>query len=63
MRRRGRPILGALAGLLLGVFAALDLHVFGVWALSKSSETVLPLAGLTLGLFLGTTAPLGRRRI
>lgn len=63
MRRRGRPILGAISGFLLGAFAALDLHVFGVWALSKSSETILPFAGLFLGAFVGITAPLGKRRV
>lgn len=53
MRRRGRPILGAFSGLLLGIFLAVDLHLFQVWSLSKSSEIILPGAGLVLGFLLG----------
>ncbi len=62
MKRRGRPILGAICGLLLGVFLALDLHMLHIWTLSKASETVLPAAGLVVGLLLGLTGPIKRQR-
>ena len=60
MRRRGRPILGAIAGLFLGIFLAVDLQFFRIWSLTKASETILPAAGLVLGLLLGLVAPLGK---
>lgn len=62
MKRRGRPVLGAVCGLLLGVFLALDLHMLHIWTLSKASETVLPVAGLVVGLALGLTGPVKRQR-
>jgi hypothetical protein len=60
-RTRGRPVLGAICGLLLGVFLTLDLHMLHVWSLGKASETVLPIAGLVVGLGLGLLGPLRRR--
>lgn len=62
MRRRGRPVLGAICGLLFGFFVALDLVVFGLVALDSIVVTIVIVAGLLLGLILGLTAPLGRRR-
>jgi hypothetical protein len=61
--RRGRPILGAFAGLLLGLFVAFDLIVFKAVASDSSVLAVLPIAGLILGIVLGLWAPLGRRRV
>jgi hypothetical protein len=60
-RRRGRPILGAISGLLLGAFAAIDLHIMNIWTLSRMSESVLPLAGLLIGLGLGMTGAIPNR--
>ena len=48
----GRRLLGAAAGLLLGAFLAFDLHMLGVWSLSKTSEVVLMAAGLLVGVAL-----------
>jgi len=62
MRRRGRPVLGAIAGLLFGVFVGLDLWFFGVVPSDSIVLTVLPFLGLLLGLVLGLTGPIGRRR-
>jgi hypothetical protein len=62
MRRRGRPVLGAIAGLLFGVFVGLDLWLFGVVPSDSVVLTVLPFLGLVLGLVLGLTGPIGRRR-
>ena len=64
MRRSGgRPILGAVSGLLLGVFLFLILIVYAGVAINSTVVFVVLLAGgLVLGLALGITGPLGRRR-
>ena len=62
MTRRGRPVLGAIMGLLFGVFVALDLAFFGVRPLDSFSVIGLPLIGLALGLGLAYWAPFGRKR-
>lgn len=62
MKRRGRPVLGVISGLLLGLLVSLDLLVFEVRALDTIGIVVIPLAGLVLGLILGLTAPFGRRK-
>ena len=59
-RRRGRPVLGAIAGLLFGLFVALDLQQFGVRPLDNISVIGLPLAGLVIGIVLAYTAPFKR---
>lgn len=59
---RGRPVLGAVSGLFLGIFVALDLQQFGVRPLDNFSVIGLPLVGLALGLVLGLTGPLRRGR-
>jgi len=63
VKRRGRPVLGAIMGLLFGVFVALDLAFFGVRPLDNLSVIGLPLIGLALGLGLAYWAPFGRKRI
>ena len=60
MRRRGRPIRGFFAGLLLGIFLSLDLALMGAVKLESPVLTILPAALALLGLILGWWAPLGR---
>ena len=62
MRNRGRPILGAIAGLFLGAFVAADLALFGVRPLDEIAVYGFPVAGLLLGLLIALWAPLGRGR-
>ncbi len=61
MRPRGRPVLGALAGLFFGLSIAVLLVLFGVAALDTSLLIVLPLLFLVLGLIWGFLAPLPPR--
>lgn len=58
---RGRPVLGAISGLLFGVFLAIVLQQLAIWPLDNLSVFGLPLAGLVVGLLLAATAPFGRR--
>jgi hypothetical protein len=58
--RRGRPLLGAFAGLFLGLFVALDLILFGVLPLESGLIWVFAVAGIVLGVALGVWAPFGR---
>ena len=60
MQRRGRPVRGFFAGLLLGIFLSLDLALMGAVALDSAVLTILPAALAILGLVLGWWAPLGR---
>jgi len=59
MKRRGRPVLGAIAGLLFGLFLGLDLFILGVVPLDSVLITILVLLGLAGGLALGLLAPFG----
>ena len=61
MKKKGRPIRGAIAGLFFGLFVSLDLVIFGVVALDAAVLAVVPILGLIAGIALGVTAPLGRR--
>lgn len=63
MRRRGRPVMGAIMGLLFGLFFALALVFQGTLRLDSNLVAILPIAGLLLGLLLGIAAPLGRRPV
>ena len=56
--RRGQPVLGALTGLLFGIFLTLDLLMLGSFPLHSVMVEVIPAAGLLLGLFGGLLAPL-----
>ena len=58
--RRGRPVVGAIAGLLLGAFLALDAVLLGLLPTNAAILTALPALGLALGLTVGLTAPLAR---
>lgn len=60
MRRRGHPVLGALAGFLFGLSLDLVLLSFGVVGLESILITILPFAFLIIGILLGLAAPLGR---
>ena len=57
---RGRPVLGALSGLIFGLFLGLDLLFFGMVQLDSVLLTILPFVGLVLGIVLARWAPLGR---
>ena len=63
MRPRGRPVLGAISGLFFGVFLAADLVFTKVVALDSVVITILPVAGLVLGIVLGRWAPFRRGRV
>jgi hypothetical protein len=58
--RGGRPVLGAISGLLFGIFLALDLQQFAIRPLDSFSVIGLPAIGLVVGLALGLTHPLRR---
>jgi hypothetical protein len=60
VRRRGRPVLGAISGLIFGGFLTIDLQIMNVWKLSIARELALPLVGLALGLVLGLTGVVRR---
>ena len=58
---RGRPVLGAVAGLLFGLFLAVDLLMLGVIVSDSPLFAVLPAVFLVAGFLLGVAAPLRRR--
>ena len=60
MKKRGRPILGAISGLLFGLFVGLELVFFKVVPMGTLTTMVLPLAGLVVGVLMGISAPFGR---
>lgn len=55
---RGRPILGAIMGLLFGVFLTIDLLFLSVFALDSVMVLLLPPLSLVAGVALGLVAPL-----
>jgi len=55
----GRPAVGGIAGLLLGIFLAVDLLLTGSVALDSPWVLILPVLGLVLGALLGWFGPLG----
>lgn len=59
--RRGKPVLGTLSGLLLGVFLALDLQQFGIRPFDTLMVIGLPAAGLMLGVITQAAVRGGRR--
>ena len=61
MRRRGHPVLGAIAGILLGLFVAVDLMLWKVTYLNSAALIAPPVAGLVVGVALGMWGPFGRR--
>lgn len=61
-RRRGRPVLGGVAGLVTGVLVSLDLFLLGLVRLDNPFMNLPPLVGLLSGVALGVWAPIPRRR-
>lgn len=61
MKRRGRPVLGAFGGLLMGVGAAVLLQQFGISSLDAITLYGLPVAGLVIGVALALWAPFGAK--
>jgi hypothetical protein len=56
--QRGRPVLGAIAGLLFGLALATDLLLLGSIALDSALVVLLPIIFLVLGIAAGIFAPL-----
>jgi len=52
MRKRGRPVVGAISGFFLGLLLAIDLLLFSVVALDSILVLVLPILGLVVGIAL-----------
>jgi hypothetical protein len=59
--RRGRPIIGAIAGLFFGLFLAIDLVAFGVIGFESVLVLLIPFVGLATGIALALWAPFGSR--
>lgn len=60
MKRKGRPVLGAIAGFFFGLLAALDLMMFEVRPIDTLA-TAFPLIGLAVGIAGAYWAPFGKR--
>lgn len=58
---KGRPVLGLLSGLFLGVFVAILLQQYGIRPLDNLSVFGLPGAGAILGLIVARVAPFGSK--
>ncbi len=58
--RRGRPVVGAIAGFFFGLFAAIALVGAGILPLNSVLVTLLPVLMLVLGIVWGVWAPLVR---
>jgi hypothetical protein len=61
VKTRGRPILGAIAGLLFGLFVGLDLVFFKVIASGSPVLLILPIVGLVIGIAGALAAPFGKK--
>ena len=57
MTYRGRPVLGAIAGLLFGLFLAVDLIMGNAVSSGTNLVLVLPAAGVVVGIALALWAP------
>ena len=55
---RGHPIMGAIFGLLFGIFLAMDLLLIDAFPVDSILVYVLPLLGVVGGAGLGAWAPL-----
>ncbi|HEY7564239.1 MAG TPA: hypothetical protein VIA81_04875 [Acidimicrobiia bacterium] len=59
--RRGRPVLGVIGGLLLGVGGAVLIQQFGLWPLDPLLAYGLPVLFLLIGIGFARWAPFGGR--
>jgi len=59
---KGRPVLGAISGLLFGLFLCIALSVYARVPINSVLYYVLAAAGLVAGIALGITGPIRRRR-
>jgi hypothetical protein len=59
---RGRPVLGVIGGLLLGLGGAVLIQQAGLWPLDPLLLYGLPALGIVLGLVMAAVAPFGGRR-
>jgi hypothetical protein len=59
---RGRPVLGVIGGLLLGLGGAVLIQQAGLWPLDALLLYGLPALGIVLGLVMAAVAPFGGRR-
>jgi hypothetical protein len=60
---KGRPVRGAVCGLLFGLFLSLFLLTFGVLATDSILLAVLPVLFLLVGIALGVAPPFKRDRL
>jgi len=60
--QRGRPVLGVLGGLLLGLGGAILIQQFGLWPLDALLLFGLPIICILLGVVLARSAPFGGGR-
>lgn len=60
--RRGRPLLGVVGGLLLGLGGAVLIQQFGLWPLDPLLLYGMPVLLILVGLLLARWAPFGGRR-
>lgn len=59
---RGRPILGVIGGLLLGMGGSVLIQQAGLWPLDPLLLYGLPAVGVAVGLLMAGVAPFGGRR-
>ena len=57
--KSGRPVLGAIMGLLFGIFLTFDLLQMSVFPLESNVVVAIPIVMLIVGFVLGKVAPLG----
>lgn len=57
--KSGRPVLGAIMGLLFGIFLTFDLLQMSVFPLESNMVVAVPIVMLIVGFALGKFSPLG----
>lgn len=60
--QRGRPVLGVVGGLLLGLGGAILIQQFGLWPLDALLLFGLPVLCIILGVVMARSAPFGSGR-
>jgi hypothetical protein len=58
MPNNGHPLIGAITGLLFGLFLAIDLLLLGAFRLDNALVILLPVLSLIVGIAAGLFAPL-----